>query len=81
MAEDKDKKAPAAKPAAEKTPVPKPRKAAAAKPVDAGNGDSKPAAKSEGTANAKPAPAAEKPAGRLLPWEPGSGTPEQADKD
>jgi ribonuclease E len=78
---DSEVTASAPKQAAVKAAAPKAAKPAAAKLSDSGNGDSKPPAKPESVAEAKPAPAAEKPASRLLPWEPETGTPEQADKD
>jgi ribonuclease E len=69
----------APKPAAEKAVVPKPE---AVKSGQSGNGESRAAAKSEKPAESKPEPKIEKkPAGRLLPWEPASGSPEQTDKD
>ncbi len=62
-----------AKPAAAVTPPTEPK--------GTGNGDNTPPVKPEPAAEVKKSPAEQKPAARLLPWEPVAGPGESADKD
>jgi ribonuclease E len=61
--------------------VAKPKPPVSADSRDSGNGESKSAAKPAPAVEAKKAPAEEKPAARLLPWEPAAGSDLPADKD
>jgi len=72
---------PAPEPAAQKAPAPKPEISKHAKATDSGNGEPKSPPKPDSKVETKQASADEKPAGRLLPWEPASGSSEPADKE
>jgi ribonuclease E len=72
---------PAPGPVVEKAPAAKPEAPAVKASADSGNGERERVVDADRAVEAGKAPANEKPAARLLPWEPASGPTESADKD
>ncbi|MDA0993877.1 MAG: Rne/Rng family ribonuclease [Proteobacteria bacterium] len=77
----RDQEKPVSKPVVQQASSPVPEKSEPAKSVESGNGESQASVRPELVAETPIPTAGEKPAARLLPWEPAADSTQAADKD
>ncbi|MDA0680080.1 MAG: Rne/Rng family ribonuclease [Proteobacteria bacterium] len=77
----RDQEKPVSKPVVQQASSPVPEKSEPAKSVESGNGESQASVRHELVAETPIPTAGEKPAARLLPWEPAADSTQAADKD